>query len=145
MYTDRMKTTALLTVALLLGVAAPAWADGYMSRYHSYGGQYLSGYHTSGYYYGGHGGGYVYYGGPYGSIERKHSADWERRQDAAMRRRLADIEPSAGPSWARGVYNPMGIALGKPRGSREICGTYLRKPALCTTSTMRYDPYVHGN
>lgn len=138
-----MKTW-LFAMALLLGAAAPAWAEGYLSHYSSGGGRYLSDYNR-GSYHGGYRGGYKYYGGPSGRIERKHGRDWQRYQEA-LQKRYDAVEPGAGPAswWGKPTYNPMGIALGWPRGSRQICGTYNRKPALCYNHTMRYDPLIHG-
>jgi hypothetical protein len=141
-----MKTIGLFALVLLAMVAAsPAWAGGYLSDYPSGSRRYLSDYPSGGYY-AGRSGGYKYYGGPHGRIERKHGRDWYRYQEA-LRRNDGDIEPGAGPSWARrrAIYNPMGIPLGWPAGSPEICGTYLRKPSLCYGQTTRYDPYIHGD
>lgn len=132
------KTAFILALALPLLLAAPAWAESYLSHYHSGGGgRYLSDYARGGYHAGSRGG-YRHYGGPHGRIERKHSRDWNRYQ-----RKLAEVEPGAGPSTSW-IYNPMGIPLGWPQGSKEICGTYQRKPALCYGATTRYDPLIHG-
>lgn len=136
-----MMKTVLSVLVLSLAAMAPAWADGYLSDYGGSGGRrYLSDYHSGGYY-AGRSSGYVRsYAGPNTPIERKHGADYYRYQE----RLHAQVEPGAGPRWARGVYNPMAIPLGMPQGSPEICGTYMRKPALCYGSTARYDPLVHG-
>lgn len=143
---------AAAILALAAVVAAPAHADGYLSGYRSGGTQYCCGNarYLSDYGYGnywpGSRAGYVsrYTSSVSTPISRPHRADWERH----LRNRWnaeADAEGNNGPisRWTRyaaGWYNPMGIPLGLPAGSRYICGTYNRAPAACHARTATYTP-----
>ena len=144
-----VRTLALAVVALSAALAAPAHADGYLSGYSAGGTTYCCGSarYLSDYSYGsyspGYGGGYVAsYSGVSTPIAHPHRADWE--QYLANRRRAG----GGGSSWfgrARDWYNPAGIRLGAPPGSRYICGTYANKPAACYSRTTAYIPGMNND
>ncbi|MFZ2587866.1 MAG: hypothetical protein WAZ18_07110 [Alphaproteobacteria bacterium] len=127
-------------------VALPAHAESYLSRYSS--GGSISSHYGSGSYSTGSGSGYVYYGGPHGSIERKHGTTWNQYQ-TNLRKARANAHASAWNfplqnTWASRQYIAWTGTV--PGGySNSPCGTYSRAPTSCRVGTTRYNPALHGS